>query len=521
MNTKLLRQKILDLAIRGKLVPQNSGERSASELITKIQAERAELIKQRKLKKDKNQSYIFKADDGSYYEKIGNNEPVKLDDLPFEIPEGWVWCRLGNICDIRNGATPKRDNKSFWENGTVPWFTIEDKHNQGIFITKTKQHITEIALSKDRIVPENSVLLCCTASVGDVAFTKIPVTTNQQFNGITVKDEFKKILSPYYLLIYSLTLKQQLKAELATATTFGFVSVSKISLLLIPLSPLAEQKRIVAKVEELFALIDSLKENKADLQSLTKLARQKILDLAIRGKLVPQDSGDEPASELITKIQAERAELIKQGKLKKDKNQSYIFKADDGSYYEKAGNNEPVKLDDLPFEIPEGWVWCRLKESCLVIMGQSPEGNFINNRALGMEFHQGKICFSDKILNKSDSYTSKITKVATKNSILLCVRAPVGIANITDREICIGRGLCAIQPSCNMLIDFWFYWISCQREDFEKKATGTTFKAISVDNVANQLIPLPPLAEQKRIVAKINELFAQIDTIEESLKAEV
>ena len=234
----------------------------------------------------------------------------------------------------------------------------------------------------------------------------------------------------------------------------------------------------------------------------TKQLRQKILDLAIRGKLVSQDKSEGDAKDLLNEIKNEKAKLIKEGKIKKEKPLPEITD------------------DEKPFEIPGGWCWCRLKECCLVVMGQSPDSDFINNHLSGVEFHQGKICFGDKFLNKSDNYASKITKIAPKNSILLCVRAPVGIVNITDREICIGRGLCAIKPFHNMLIDFWFYWILCQRENFEKKATGTTFKAISIDDVSNQLIPLPPLAEQKRIVDKINKLFAQIDIIEEALKDE-
>ena len=175
-----------------------------------------------------------------HYEKIGNSEPVLLEDLPFEIPDSWSWVRLKTLCEVRNGATPRREVKEYWENGTVPWFTIEDKREQGLYITHTKQHITDIALSKDRIVPSDSVLLCCTASVGEVAYTTIPLTTNQQFNGLSVKDYCKDVLFSKFLLVFSFTLKEALNNKLATATTFNFVSVSKIENLLIPIPPLEE-----------------------------------------------------------------------------------------------------------------------------------------------------------------------------------------------------------------------------------------------------------------------------------------
>lgn len=146
-------------------------------------------------------------------------------------------------------------------------------------------------------------------------------------------------------------------------------------------------------------------------------------------------------------------------------------------------------------------------------MGQSPEGTAISENKSGMEFHQGKLCFGEKLLNHSVYYTSQITKEAQTDSILLCVRAPVGVANITDREICIGRGLCAVKPKYEILPDFWFYWIKSMQSDFEQKATGTTFKAISADTVKNQIVCLPPIEEQLRIVEKINVLYKQLDEL--------
>ena len=172
--------------------------------------------------------------------------------------------------------------------------------------------------------------------------------------------------------------------------------------------------------------------------------------------------------------------------------------------------------DDIPFAVPERWAWCRLGEVCSIIMGQSPESSFISNNSDGMEFHQGKIHFTEKYIQKANNYTFSITKIAPKNAILLCVRAPVGVVNITEREICIGRGLCSIYPKYQIQSEFWFYWLQWQKDTFEQKATGTTFQAISIELIKNILIPLPPLSEQHHIVTAIEAIFTQIELLEQN-----
>ena len=171
------------------------------------------------------------------------------------------------------------------------------------------------------------------------------------------------------------------------------------------------------------------------------------------------------------------------------------------------------KVDEVGFEISQNWCLSKIKDVCSVIMGQSPSGATVSDANNGTEFHQGKICFGEKHLEKSTTFTSHTTKIAPKNSILLCVRAPVGIVNITDREICIGRGLCAIKSKYEIDSEFWFYWLQSLKSDFEQQATGTTFKAISVDVIKNEIISIPPVEEQKRIVRKINDLYSKLDKI--------
>lgn len=234
-----LKKSILQQAIMGKLVPQDPNDEPASELLKRIHKEKENLVKSGALKK-----------------KDLITTPISDDEKPFDIPESWEWVRIGVIADITNGFTPLRTNPQFWNDADIPWFTVDDIRNQGRKIRYTNQKISQNALAKDstRIVPEGSLLLCCTASVGEYAMALIPLTTNQQFNAISIKTNYKKLVSADYLFAIAPTFKDRL-LSMAGKTTFNFVSVKKVSDLIIPLPPLSEQYRIVAKIEELFSIL--------------------------------------------------------------------------------------------------------------------------------------------------------------------------------------------------------------------------------------------------------------------------
>lgn len=280
----------------------------------------------------------------------------------------------------------------------------------------------------------------------------------------------------YYTLI-TLNLNQY-----ATATAQPGLSVAVINDVYIPIPPQKEQERISQEIEYWFALIEQIEQGKADLQTTIKQTKNRILDLAIHGKLVPQDPDDEPAIELLKRISPDFA---------------------------PCDNGHSRKL-------PQGWAYCQLSNVLKITMGQSPKGDSLNNKR-GIEFHQGKICFSDKFLLESGIFTNEPTKIAEPNSILLCVRAPVGVVNITKNQICIGRGLCALTPFEGN-VDFYFYLLQTLQDSFDNQSTGTTFKAISGEIIRNENIILPPLAEQQRIVQKIEELFHVFDNIQNALE---
>ncbi len=220
-----MKKSLLQEAIKGKLVEQRPEESTGEERYKLIQEEKNKLVE---------------------------------EEILFDIPEYWNWVKLGQICNIINGFTPRRTNPEFW-NGEIPWFTIEDVREQGRFINYTNQHITEKALSykSDRIIPRDTVLLCCTASVGEYAYTNIPLTTNQQFNGLVIKEHYKNFVSSMYLYIYSQTLKDRLISN-SGKTTFNYLSVGKLKEFVIPIPPLAEQERIVEKLDEMLPYCDEL-----------------------------------------------------------------------------------------------------------------------------------------------------------------------------------------------------------------------------------------------------------------------
>ena len=398
--------------------------------------------------------------------------------MPFEVPDNWAWTTLGNIGTWQAGGTPSRSNKSYY-GGNIPWLKTGDL-NDGL-ITNIPEKITEdaVANSSAKINPTGSVLIAMYgATIGKLGILTFPATTNQACCACI---EYFAITQKY--LFYFLLSHRDMFIAKGGGGAQPNISKEIIVNTAIPLPPLAEQERIVTEIERWFTLIDQLEQGKSDLQTVIKQAKSRVLYLTIHGKLVPQNPNDEPAIDLLKRINPD---------------------------FTPCDNGHSKKL-------PNGWTYCRLCDVLQITMGQSPKGDSINKNK-GIEFHQGKLCFTNKYLQSSNTFTTEPTKLAEANSILLCVRAPVGIVNITPRKICIGRGLCSLKPRKGN-IDFYFYLLQTLKESFEKQATGTTFKAISGDIVKNEIIILPPFLEQQRIVAKIEELFSVLNNIQNALEA--
>lgn len=306
-----------------------------------------------------------------------------------------------------------------------------------------------------------------------------------------------------YILILLNIAQTQMNRE-SSGGVQKFVSLDYIRKYRIPLPPLAEQHRLVARVDELMAKIDELEKVENELNALHKAfpgdMKAALLQAAMQGKLTEQLPEDGNAEDLLKSIETEKAKLIAEKKIKKQK------------------PLKPISDDEIPFEIPDNWKFVRLGEAYTVIMGQAPQGDMVLPYSDGsMEFHQGKIFFTDEIIGKSNVCCNTASKIAPEHSVLLCVRAPIGIVNITDRTIGIGRGLAAIAPIASSNIKFLFYLMRSQKNSFVKQGTGSTFKAITADVVFNQIVPLPPLAEQQRIVEKLDKLLPLCDSLEEKL----
>ena len=463
MDTKKLRQKILDLAIRGKLVPQDPNDEPASVLLERIRAEKEQLIKEGKIKRSKKSA----ATDKSHYKNV-----------PFEIPESWCWTTLGELCSIKGGKRlPK--GKSFADTITPHiYLRVTDMKDHTVLLSSLKYIDEDVfAEIKNYTISSNDLYLTIAGTIGDVGL--VPA----ELDGANLTENAAKLTDIKCSKQYLMYVLMSSIAQDHFCSRFHQVAQPKLSLetassTLIPLPPYREQLRIAEELDRWLGVVVSVEDDLSELTNYIRKTKSKILDLAISGKLVPQDLDDEPAIELLKRINPG-------------------FEPCDNSHYEN---------------LPQGWAFCKIKDIFNITMGQSPTGESING-VKGIEFHQGKIHFTESYLSQSGVYTDQPTKIAEVDSLLLCVRAPVGVLNITQRKICIGRGLCALKPKYEIDNLYWLFILTAYKDYFESNATGSTFKAISGDTIKNAVIKLPPLQEQKRILSSIISLYESLDAI--------
>jgi len=406
--------------------------------------------------------------------------PSDTPHYPYLLPNGWEWCNLEDIvCELKYGTSEKSlsvGKIAVLRMGNITNVGTIDYSN--LVYSSNNEDIKLYSLEKDDLLFNRTN---SSEWVGKTAIYKKEQPAI--YAGYLIRIRPILIFSDYLNTVMNSSYYRNWCYNVKTdAVNQSNINAQKLSQLMIPIPPLKEQERIVVEVAKWISLIDTIKNSKEDLQTTIKQAKSKILNLAIHGKLVPQDPNDEPAIELLKRINPD---------------------------FTPCDNGHSRKL-------PQGWAYCQLSNVLKITMGQSPKGDSLNNKR-GIEFHQGKICFSDKFLLESGIFTNEPTKIAEPNSILLCVRAPVGVVNITKNQICIGRGLCALTPFEGN-VDFYFYLLQTLQDSFDNQSTGTTFKAISGEIIRNENIILPPLAEQQRIVQKIEELFHVFDNIQNALE---
>ena len=514
MDIKALRQKILDLAIRGKLVPQDPNDEPASVLLERIRAEKQQMVKDGKLKpKDiKNNTIIFVGEDNLHYEKFQDGTVKCIEDeIPFELPEGWEWCRFTSVTVNRDS-----ERKPISSANRTNVAKIYDYYGASGKIDKIDKFIFN---EKLLLIGEDGANLV-TRSKPIAFFAEGQYWVNNHAHCIDSTD--KLILEYLCLYINAISLEKYV-----TGSAQPKMTQDNMNSILIALPPYEEQKRLEFQVNHILKTVSTIENEKEDIVNYIISAKSKILDLAIRGKLVPQDSNDEPASVLLERIRAEKEELIKQGKIKRDKKESIIFKGDDNSYYEKVGAEIRCIDSEIPFEIPDGWMYERLGNICSIARGGSPrpienyltdDENGLNWIKIGDTEQGGKYIYSTKEKIRPEGLSK--TRYVCSGDFLLTNSMSFGRPYILRTNGCIHDGWLVIGGiEIAFHQDYLYYMLSSSimYNALSSLAVGSTVKNLKSDSVKSLLVPIPPLAEQACISRQIENYFATMLPIERSL----
>ena len=511
MTAQQLKNSILQMAVQGKLVPQDPNDEPASVLLDRIRKEKEQLIKDGKIKKNKKESYIFRGADNLHYEQVGKEVKCIEDELPFEIPDSWEWIHIN---DVSNSYLGKTLNKVKDVGKSVPYLCSINIQNNIIILDKIKTALfSDEEIDKYKL-EKNDLLICEGGDVGRAAIWESE--EDMYFQNALHRVRFINKISPYFFL-YALNYYKNIRVieKVSKGVTIKHFVQGSLFSLYFPLPPIVEQKRIINKIKELEPLIDKYKQTEEHLYTLNSNIKEKlkksILQFAIEGKLVPQDSNDEPASVLLDRIRKEKQNLIAEGKIKKDKNESIIYRRDN-SYYEKLGKNE-ICIDELiPFDIPHNWTWIRLSSIANTFGGyafKSTEytntgvrviriSDFDNNGILDGEY---KYYYEEESLNK---YLLK------ENDILLCMTGgTVGKTCVNNRKTkqYLNQRVASIR-TYDLIYYRYVYkvitsnYIQC----IINKSKTSTNDNISMDTINDFLIPLPPYNEQVRICEAIDKI---------------
>ena len=441
MTASELKKSILQMAVEGKLTEQSKKDETVEKLLKRIKEEKESLIKEGKIKREKTISEIYKKD-GSYYERVSDGKNIFKDacideELPFEIPDTWTWVRFNNLVSYSIGKTPPRKENEYWDNATFPWVSIADLIADSV-LYETKEKVNKYSaekIFKNRISTAGTLLMSFKLTVGKVSILGIDAFHNEAIISIYPFIDNDKIMTNYLFLIMPLISQS---GDTKTAIKGNTLNTDSLNALYIPLPSIEEQKRIVEKINLLMPLINEYDELEKSITKLNKEfpdnIKKSILQYAIEGKLTEQSKKDEPAEEFLKRIKEEREKLIKEGKIKKDKTTSEIYKKD-GSYYERVfeGNNivKDVCIDDeLPFEIPDSWVWVRLGELCTIINGFTPlrsNNKFWDNPTIPWftveDIHnQGRRIYKTLQAINESALSKNSNRVLPIKTVLLCSR---------------------------------------------------------------------------------------------------
>ena len=516
MTAQQLKNSILQMAVQGKLVPQDPNDEPASVLLERIRAEKERLIKEKKIKREKNPSVIFKGADNTPYEKIGDEVRSLADEVPFDIPDSWEWVRLGSIVYNRGQITPSTDF-CYIDIGSI------DNKKQKLNPTDTVIAPDKAPSRARKLVDKGDVLYSTVRPylhnmcIVDRDFSCIPIASTG-FAVLTCHAELCNKFLFYYMMSPDFDAYAN-NTDNAKGVAYPAINDDRLYKALIPIPPLGEQFRIVSAIESVDASIRDYGAKEEALRALNgsfpECLKKSILQEAVQGKLVPQDPSDEPAEALLERIRAEKQRLIKEDKIKKDKHESVIFRRDN-SHYEKRGSEEVCIDEEIPFEIPENWAWARLSSASISIAdGDHQPPPQVQD---GIPFlvisnvSDGIVDFSNtRYVPKKYFDSLEEIRIPQCGDLLFTVTGSYGIVIPvqTERKFCFQRHIALIKLGC-LSSEFMRLWLSSPLvyEQCRRAATGTAQKTVGLASLKGLLIPIPPLNEQVRILQKLNTLLA-------------
>lgn len=519
MNGKQLKNSILQWAIQGKLVPQDPNDEPASVLLDKIHQEKERLIKEKKIKRDKNASIIYRGEDNSYYEKLLASGEVKCidEEVPFEIPQGWEWCRLRDVIYPPKYGT---SSKSL-SNGDVPVLRMGNIQDGEVVYDKLV-FSNNVEDNRKYLLQDGDLLFNRTNSAELVGKTAIfKGNRHVIYAGYLILLRPIKTNSEYLNYIFSSPYVRSYCKEIKTIGVQQCnINAEKVSQLLVPIAPFEEQMRIVDKIKEVVPSVDkySISQYNLDLLnvSLSECLKKSILQEAIQGRLVPQIAEEGTAKELLERIKKEKQKLVKEGKLKKSAlNDTVIFRGDDNKYYEQIGKKCLDITELIPFEIPNSWTWARMGQIGDWGAGSTPQRSnqdYYGGNILWLktgELNNGVICDTEERITQRAFQECSLRMNKIGDVLIAMYGATIGKLAIVGKELTTNQACCGCTP---YIVYNWFlfYFLMASRDTFIKKGEGGAQPNISRVKLVEHLIPLPPLNEQKRIVERIETLFEQL-----------
>ena len=531
MTAQQLKNSILQMAVQGKLVPQDPNDEPASVLLERIRAEKERLIKEKKIKREKNPSVIFKGTDNTPYEKIGDEVRSLADEIPFDIPDSWEWVRLGSIVYNRGQITPSTDF-CYIDIGSI------DNKNQKLNPTDTVVAPDKAPSRARKLVDKGDVLYSTVRPylhnmcIVDRDFSCIPIASTG-FAVLTCHAELCNKFLFYYMMSPDFDAYAN-NTDNAKGVAYPAINDDRLYKALIPIPPLGEQFRIVSAIESVDASIRDYGAKEEALRALNgffpERLKKSILQEAVQGKLVSQDPSDEPAEALLERIRAEKQRLIKEGKIKKDKHESVIFRRDN-SHYEKRGSEEVCIDDEIPFEIPENWVWCRFEAATLYVTDYVANGSFASLRENVKTYKEENYALMVKTQDFSNDFTRGLTYTDQKGfDYLQKSRLYGGELMLSNIGASIGKAFIiptmnirmtlapnAIVVKCldTVMAEYLRYFILSYygQKMLSDFTAGTAMPKFSKTQLRSALLPVPPYSEQKRIIEKIKQLDVLVCTL--------